>query len=74
MIGILPDKARETYRIPDGFEAWTGIAIGHLGDSMALPEPLRARDLAPRQRKPLAEFVFGGTWGHAAPLTAGATR
>jgi len=74
MIGILPDKARETYGIPDGFEAWTGIAIGYPGDAMALPEPLRARDLAPRQRKPLGEFVFAGTWGTAAPLTAEATR
>jgi hypothetical protein len=29
MIGILPDKAREVFGIPEGYEAWTGIAIGY---------------------------------------------
>lgn len=68
MIGILPDKARELYGIPEGFEAWTALAIGYRGDPMNLPEPLRERDRAPRQRKPLGEFVFGGTWGEPSPL------
>ncbi len=71
MIGILPDKARETYRIPEGFEAWTGIAVGYPGDPATLPEPLRARDVTPRQRRPLREFVFAGAWGSAAPFTEG---
>jgi nitroreductase len=68
MIGILPDKARETFGIPEGFEAWTGLAIGYQGDPASLPDRLRERDLAPRERKPLREFVFGGTWGSPAPL------
>jgi nitroreductase len=63
MIGILPDKARETYRIPEGHEAWTGIAVGYEGDQAALPASLRERDFAPRQRKKLHEFVFTGSWG-----------
>src|ERR1700724_1837450 len=29
MIGILPDKAREMYGIPQGHEAWTALAIGY---------------------------------------------
>jgi nitroreductase len=29
MIGILPDKARETYDIPQGQEVWTALAIGY---------------------------------------------
>jgi nitroreductase len=66
MIGILPDKARETFSIPEGSEAWTGLAIGYAGDSSALPEKLKERDLAVRQRKPLAEFVFGAKWGEPA--------
>ena len=65
MIGIVPDRARELYKIPEHSRALTGIAIGHLGDSAALPEALRARDLAPRSRKPLSEFVFGSLWGDA---------
>ena len=68
MIGILPDKAREVFGIPEGSEAWTGLAIGYAGDSAALPEKLRERDLATRTRKPLGEFVFGAKWGEPSPL------
>jgi nitroreductase len=68
MIGILPDKARETYEIPDGSEAWTGIAIGYRGDPTSLPENLRQRELTLRQRKPLSQFVFSGKWGNPSPL------
>jgi nitroreductase len=63
MIGILPDKARELYSVPEGYEPLTAIAIGYAGDPAALPEALQARDGARRPRKPLKEFVFGGKWG-----------
>ena len=68
MIGILPDKARELYRIPEHFEAWTAMAIGYKADPAKLPDDLKKRDLAPRERKPLSKFVFTGQWGHASPL------
>jgi nitroreductase len=68
MIGILPDKARAAFQIPEGSEALTGIAIGYAGDSSKSPEALRQRDEAARKRKPLAEFVFAGKWGSAAPF------
>jgi nitroreductase len=68
MIGILPDKAREIYAIPEGYEPLTGIAIGYAGDPKALPEGLRERDLARRPRKPLKEFVFGQTWGNVSEI------
>lgn len=68
MIGILPDRAREHYRIPEGSEAWTALAIGYKGDSNTLTPALKERDLAPRQRKPLKEFVFSGQWGTPSPL------
>src|SRR5262249_51820001 len=68
MIGILPDKAREVYRIPEGVQPLTGLAIGYPADPGALPERLRGRDLAPRTRKPLSEFVFDGEWGTASSL------
>ena len=71
MIGILPDKAREIYGIPEGFEAWTGMAIGYKGDPTSLPARLRERDLAPRHRKPLREFVFSGKWKNPSPLVRG---
>jgi nitroreductase len=68
MIGILPDKARAEYGIPEGFEAWTALAIGYQGDPMSLADPLRQRDLAARQRKPLSAFVFSGQWGKPSSL------
>lgn len=68
MIGILPDKARELYRIPEGVQPLTGLAIGYAADPSILPDAYRQRDLAPRQRKPLAEFVFAGQWGTASNI------
>ncbi|MEZ4386724.1 MAG: nitroreductase family protein [Candidatus Krumholzibacteriia bacterium] len=68
MGGILPDRARELYGIPAGFEAVTGLAIGYPADPATLPDELRARDTAPRRRRPQAEFVFGDAWGEPAAL------
>ena len=70
MIGILPDKAREVFAIPEHFEAWTALAIGYKADPAKLPDPLKERDLAPRQRNPLSQFVFSGRWGQSLPLVA----
>ena len=68
MIGILPDKAREVYQIPEHFEAWTAMAIGYNADPARMPAALKERDMAPRQRRPLRDFVFAGHWKAAAPL------
>ncbi len=68
MIGILPDKAREVYQIPEQYEAWTGLAIGYKGDPATLPDALKERDLTPRPRKPVNQFVFTGKWGDPSPL------
>jgi hypothetical protein len=69
MIGILPDVARELYQIPAHFEAFTALAIGYPENSDTLPDGLRERDLSPRQRKPIGQFVFSGTWGQSSPFT-----
>jgi nitroreductase len=68
MIGIDPEKAREVYQIPEHSSAWTGLAIGYRGDPNKLPDALKQRDLTPRQRKPLDQFVFTGKWGQPSPL------
>jgi nitroreductase len=68
MIGILPDKAREVYQIPEHFEAWTALAIGYQGDPAKFPDGLGERDRAPRQRKALSRFLFAGKWGDPSPL------
>jgi nitroreductase len=70
MAGIHPEKIRELYRLPEGYEPVAGIALGYPGDPEALPERLRQRELAPRERKPLTEFVFTGLWGRTPPLVS----
>jgi len=66
MAGFDPQKAAEILHIPKGWEAISAFAIGHAGDPNSLPEPLRTRELAPRIRKPLTEFVMSGEWGKPA--------
>ena len=70
MIGILPDRAREIYEIPQGYEPMTGMAIGYLGDPSRLPGNLKERDLTRRSRKTLREFVFSGKWGTSSDLAS----
>lgn len=70
MIGIYSDRARELYHIPDDSAAWTGLAIGYKADPAMVPETLRERDITPRKRKPLNEFVFTGAWGSPSPVVS----
>ena len=70
MAGILPDKARQIFGIPEGHEAVAGFALGYPGDPSVLPDPLRQRELGPRERKPASSFVFTGHWGNVAPVVA----
>jgi nitroreductase len=58
--------AREVLALPEGHEPVAVIAVGYPGDPQALPDDLRARELAPRVRKPLHEFTFQGRWGSTA--------
>ena len=63
MIGIHPDRVRELYKVPEGVEPLTGLAVGYLGKLDDLPEKLRDRDANGKGRKPLKDFVFGDAWG-----------
>ncbi|MBD2199976.1 MULTISPECIES: nitroreductase family protein [Calothrix] len=69
--GFNADTARETYQIPADYEPATVLTIGYPGDPENLPDGLRDRELAPRTRKPLSEFVFTGQWGNTSPLLKG---
>ncbi len=62
MIGILPDRARELFEIPAGFDPFTGLAIGYSDDGTGGASSLRERDETPRTRRALAEFVFSQRW------------
>ena len=68
MAGILPEKARQIFGIPEGYEAVAGFALGYPGDPASLPDSLRQRETEPRSRKPLASFVFTGKWGETSPF------
>ena len=68
MGGFRVEPARERFGIPEGWEPVSVIALGYPGNAESLPEPLRERETAQRRRKPLAEFVFSGTWGRPAPI------
>ena len=70
MAGFDAEKARQVFGIPAGWEAIAALAIGYPGDPDSLPQPLREREVAPRTRKPLSEFVMAGNWGHTAPFAS----
>src|SRR5262249_20652730 len=73
MAGIVPNKVRATFHVPEGWDPVSGVAVGYPGDPESLPEPLRQRELATPTRKLLHSFVFGGDWGAPSPLLPDAT-
>jgi len=68
MAGFHVDMAREVFEIPTGHDPVAMIAMGYPGDPESLPEDLRKKDLSPRQRKPIREFVFSGKFGQPSGL------
>lgn len=68
MAGFDVPKTREVYKIPEGYEPVAAIALGYLGNPQNLPERLLQRELTPRTRKPLEEFVFSDSWKQTSPL------
>jgi nitroreductase len=65
MAGFDLERARRQFHIPEGFTPMAMIAIGYpyRGSLDSIPEKLRAKELAPRQRRPIEEFAFSGKWG-----------
>jgi nitroreductase len=65
MAGFDADRARTEFDIPPDCTPIAMIAIGYpyRGSLETVPEKLRERDLAPRQRKPLADIAYAGKWG-----------
>ena len=69
MAGFSAEKVRNDFAVPEGFEPVAAIAIGYPAAADVLPEPFRAQELEPRQRKPVAGFVFQGRWGQTWQIT-----
>ncbi len=63
MAGFSPEKVREIYGVPDGFEPVAAMAIGYGLAADELPEAFREFDLSARSRKPVGGFVFEEHWG-----------
>lgn len=67
MAGYDAERARSEFGIPEGFTSIAMIAIGypHRGRLEELDEKRRAKELAPRERKPIGEIAFAGFWGRS---------
>ncbi len=61
MAGFDWKGANKAFGVSSEYEAMAMMAIGYPGDPSLLPEDLRTREAAARERKPLAEFVFRGS-------------
>ncbi len=68
MAGYSVDKARTEFAIPPDFDPVAAIAIGYPGDPALLDERLRQREINPRERNPIGDFVFTGQWGRLAQM------
>jgi nitroreductase len=60
--GFDAERAKMNLRIPDFFEPVVILVVGYPGDIEALPEHLKLRELAPRERYLQQEFVMNKTF------------
>ena len=68
MAGFDQAAARQAFSIPEDYLLGAVIALGYQGEPAALDnEQMISMETAPRERKPLSEFVFSG-WGESAIL------
>lgn len=61
--GFDPQTAVRNLRVPDRYEPVIVMAIGYPGDADTLPENLKAREVAPRERYVEQEFVMNKSFG-----------
>jgi nitroreductase len=64
MGGFNREGAKLVFSLPADVEPQVVIALGTLGSPDLLDEERRAKELAPRRRKPLSEIAFTGEWGN----------
>jgi nitroreductase len=66
MAGFDVQKAHNVFSIPANYEPVVAAAIGYQGHLAILPEKLQQKELAPRRRNSVEEFVFEAKWGQPA--------
>jgi len=64
MGGFDTDAVRAGFGLPDALTPVVVLAIGLPGDAIGLPEPLAAREGAPRTRHPLSDLLLTAPAGH----------
>jgi nitroreductase len=65
LAGFDHEMAARIFHLPPGFEPVTIIAMGYRGEPDILPDHLRAKEIAPQQRKEIKDFLFRGEWGNS---------
>jgi nitroreductase len=60
--GFDPSATAEVLGLQPGFEAVALLTVAHPGQPEALPEALRVREVAPRSRRDISQFVHRGGW------------
>lgn len=68
MGGFDADKTCELFGIPADYTPMAMIAVGYQNAAEHLSAEARARETAPRERRPLSEIAFDGAWGRAVSL------
>lgn len=66
MGGFSADKARAAFGIPADYTPLAMIAVGWQAAPEVLPDDVKAKEVAPRKRRAIAECFFAGTWGKPA--------
>jgi len=63
MAGFDRARAQRELNMPDDYEPAAAVALGYLGEPDGLElQRHRTAEIAKRQRKPLSELVFNGSW------------
>jgi nitroreductase len=68
MAGFNADGACTVFGIPAGVRPVAVVAVGSLGDYDNAPQEIVERDAQGRQRLPLGDIAFAGSWGTPLPL------
>jgi nitroreductase len=63
--GFDADKAAIAFNIPDHVRPYAVVVVGYLADPGTLPEHLRKRETARRERRRVREFSFSKRYGEA---------
>lgn len=66
MAGYDVEKARAAFDVPADCMPMAMVAVGKQAEPDVLDDETKAKELAPRVRKPLGERFFEGGWGQAA--------